>query len=63
MFILNTKDNLVKLVLKFDVGIFLGYSNTSKAYKVYNLPMQVIFNEFNPSSIEKVVVNDDTNEE
>ena len=29
-------DNLGKFDPKFDVGIFLGYSNTSKAYRVYN---------------------------
>ena len=31
-FILNTKDSLAK----FDVDIFLSYSNTSKAYRAYN---------------------------
>ena len=35
-FILNTKDNLGKFDPKSYVGIFLVYSNTSKAYKVYN---------------------------
>ena len=36
-FILNTKDNLGKFDTKSDQGIFLGYSNTSKAFKVYNI--------------------------
>ena len=35
-FILNTKDNLGKFDSKSDAGIFLGYSNSSKAYRVYN---------------------------
>lgn len=35
-FILNTKDNLDKFDSKSDVGIFLGYSSSSKAYRVYN---------------------------
>jgi hypothetical protein len=33
-FILDTKDNLDKFDLKFDVGIFLDYSSSSKAYRV-----------------------------
>lgn len=35
-FILNTKDQLDKFDSKVDKGIFLGYSDTSKAYKVFN---------------------------
>ena len=35
-FILNTKDNLVKFDSKTHKGIFLGYSERSKAYRVYN---------------------------
>ena len=35
-FILNTKDNLDKFNPKFDVGIFLKYSNSSKSHRVYN---------------------------
>ncbi|KAH9687354.1 Integrase catalytic domain-containing protein [Citrus sinensis] len=65
-FILNTKDNLDKFDPKSDVGIFLGYSNSSKAYRVYNKrtlvveeSMHVTFNESNPSSAEKGVANDD----
>ncbi|KAH9745941.1 hypothetical protein KPL70_004261 [Citrus sinensis] len=69
-FVLNTKDNLGKFDPKFDVGIFLGYSNSSKAYRVYNKrtlvveeSMHVTFDESNPSSTEKVVVDDDVGEE
>ena len=35
-FILNTKDNLGKFDSKVDEGIFLGYSTSSKAYRVFN---------------------------
>ena len=35
-FILNTKDQLGKFDAKVDEGIFLGYSETSKAFRVYN---------------------------
>ncbi|KAH9651466.1 Integrase catalytic domain-containing protein [Citrus sinensis] len=69
-FILNTKDNLGKFDPKSDVGIFLGYSNSSKAYRVYNKrtlvveeSMHVTFDESNPSSTEKGVANDDADGE
>ncbi|KAH9671200.1 hypothetical protein KPL70_017266 [Citrus sinensis] len=69
-FVLNTKDNLGKFDPKSDVGIFLGYSNSSKAYRVYNKrtlvveeSMHVTFDEFNHSSTEKVVVDDNAEEE
>ncbi|KAH9780838.1 hypothetical protein KPL71_008242 [Citrus sinensis] len=62
--------NLGKFDPKSDVGIFLGYSNSSKAYRVYNKrtlvveeSMHVTFDESNPSSTEKVVVNDNAEEE
>ena len=68
-FILNIKDNLCKFNPKYDV-IFSRYSNTNKAYSVYNKRtlvveecIHVIFDEFNPSYTEKVVVNDDADEE
>ena len=35
-FILNTKDQLGKFDAKSDEGIFLGYSDRSKAYRVFN---------------------------
>ncbi|KAH9649048.1 Integrase catalytic domain-containing protein [Citrus sinensis] len=69
-FVLNTKDNLGKFDPKSDVGIFLGYSNSSKAYRVYNKrtlvveeSMHVTFDESNPSSAEKRVANDDADGE
>ena len=69
IFVLNTKDNLGKFDPKSDVGIFLGYSNSSKAYRVYNKrtlvveeSMHVTFDETNPSCTEKVVVDDNAEE-
>ncbi|KAH9669926.1 hypothetical protein KPL70_021986 [Citrus sinensis] len=69
-FVLNTKDNLGKFDPKSDVGIFLGYSNSSKTYRVYNKrtliveeSMHVTFDESNPSSTEKVVVDANAEEE
>ena len=65
-FILNTKDNLGKFDSKSDVGIFLGYSINSKAYRVFNKrtlvveeSMHVTFDESKPFSMEKEFVDDD----
>ena len=65
-FILNTKDNLGKFDAKADVGIFLGYSNTSKAYRVFNKrtlvveeSIHVTFDESNPLDQGKGVYGDD----
>ena len=53
-FILNTKDNLGKFDYKADEGIFLGYSTSRKAYRVFNKrtlvveeSMHVVFYESN----------------
>ena len=35
-YILNNWENLGKFDAKSDVGIFLGYSTTSRAYRVFN---------------------------
>ncbi|KAH9697748.1 hypothetical protein KPL71_023737 [Citrus sinensis] len=66
LFVGNRCDNLGKFDPKSDVGIFLGYSNSSKAYRVYNKrtlvveeSMHITFNESNPFSVEKGVANDD----
>ncbi|KAH9677495.1 hypothetical protein KPL71_025392 [Citrus sinensis] len=63
-------DNLGKFDPKSDVGIFLGYSNSSKAYRVYSKrtlvveeSMHVTFDESNPSSTEKVIVDNAEEEE
>ena len=54
--ILNTKDNLGKFDAKSDVGNFLGYSTSSKAFRVFNKItmvveefIHVIFDESNNS--------------
>ena len=67
-FILSTKDNLGKFDPKSHISIFLGYSNSSRVYRVYNKrtlvikeSMHVIFDEFNSPSIKKVLANDDVN--
>ena len=65
-FILNTKDNLGKFDAKSDVGIFLGYSTSSKAFRVFNKrtmvvdeSIHVIFYESNNSLQERESFNDD----
>ena len=69
-FILNTIDNPGKFDPKSYVSIFLGYSNLSKAYKVYNKrtliveeSMHVTFDESNTSSSKKAVIDNDADEE
>ena len=65
-FILNTKDNLGKFDAKSNVGIFLGYSSYSKAYRVFNKKtmvieesVHVVFDESNESLKRRESVNDD----
>ena len=41
-FIVNTKDNLGKFDAKSNVGIYLGYSSSSKAYRVFNKKTMVV---------------------
>ena len=59
----NGKDNLGKFDAKSDEGIFIGYSSTSKAFRVYNKrtlqveeSIHVVFDE-SPSSVHRK--NDD----
>ena len=65
-FILNTKDNLGKFVAKSNVGIFLGYSSSSKADRVFNKntmvveeSIHVVFDESNDSLQRRESVDDD----
>ena len=65
-FILNTKDNLGKFDSKSDISIFLGYSTTSKAYRVFNKrtlvveeSMHVAFDETNSLHEKKSIEDDD----
>ena len=65
-FILNTKDNLENFDAKSSVGIFLGYSLFSKAYKVFNKKIMVVeesihvvFDESNNSLERGESIDDD----
>ena len=65
-FILNTKNNLGKFDAKSNVGILLGYSSSSKAYRVFNKKTMVVeesvhlvFDESNESLERREIVNDD----
>jgi len=68
-FILNTKDNLEKFDAKSYEAIFVGYSNTSKAYRVFNRStltieesIHVKFEEFN-AFVKNVVEIDSLGED
>ena len=41
-FILNIKENLENFDAKLDVGIFLGHSTSSKAFRVFNKRTMVV---------------------
>ena len=65
-FILNTKDNLGKFDSKSDISIFLGYSTTSKVYRVFNKrtlvveeSMHVSFDETYSPPEKKSIEDDD----
>ena len=67
-FILNTKNNLGKFDSKADEEIFLGYSTSSKAYRIFNKmslvveeSMHVIFDETNSLDPRKDVCSVDNN--
>lgn len=52
-YILRDRENLEKFDAKSDKGYFLGYSSTSRAYRVYNLKTKTIMESSN------VVINDE----
>ena len=59
-FILKDRENVGKFDSRSDEGIFLGYSSTSKAYRVYNKrtmkvmeTVNVVIDESSGSSFEK----------
>ena len=63
-FILNTKDNLGKFDAKTHDGIFLGYSSTSKAYRVFNKITRIVEETIHVTFCEtngeqKIAVDDD----
>jgi hypothetical protein len=51
---LDCRDYRRKMVPKNDVGIFLGYSTNSRAYRVYNSRTQVVMESIN------VIIDDAT---
>ena len=68
-YILNNKDNLGKFDSKSDKAIFLGYSTTSKAYRVFNLrtrtleeSMHIKFDEFEELEILERIIEEDEEE-
>ena len=56
-YIMRDRENLEKFDAKSDKGYFLGYSSTSRAYKVYNLRTKTIMESSN------VVINDELSSE
>ncbi|GKV13717.1 hypothetical protein SLEP1_g24703 [Rubroshorea leprosula] len=66
-FVLNNgKDSLGKFDSKSDEGIFVGYSTSNKAYRVYNKrtkvieeSIHVVFDETNPICSRKFCTDDD----
>ena len=61
-YILNDRENLGKFDAKSDEGIFLGYSTTSRAYRVFNKRTNMVMESINveiDDAITKVeMVND-----
>ena len=61
-YILNDQENLGKFDAKSDEGIFLGYSTTSQAYKVFNKRTKTVMESINveiDDAITKVEMVDD----
>lgn len=52
-YILRDRENLEKFDAKSDKGYFLGYSSTSRAYRVYNLRTKTVM------KLSNVVINDE----
>ena len=46
-FILKDRENVGKFDSRSDEGIFLGYSSTSKAYRVYNKRTKTVMETIN----------------
>ena len=61
-FILNDQENLGKFDAKSDEGIFLGYSTSSRAYRVYNKRTKTVMESINveiDDAITKIEMVDD----
>lgn len=61
-YIPNDRDYLKKLDSKSDNGIFLGYSNNSHAYRVYNLRLKTIQESVNVAFNDYLSVSDKSEE-
>ena len=48
----NVKDNLENFDVKLDEGVFLGYSTTSKAYRIFNKRTLVVEESIHVTSDE-----------
>ena len=60
-YILNDRENLGKFTAKSDEGIFLGYSTTSRAYRVFHKRTKTVMESINvviDDAITKVVIDD-----
>ena len=55
-YILNDWENLGKFDAKSDEGIFLGYSNTSRAYRIFNKRTKMVM-ESNNVVIDDIITN------
>ena len=61
-YILNDRDNLGKFDAKSDEGIFLGYSTTRQAYRVFNMRPKTVMESINveiDDAITKIEIVDD----
>ena len=61
-YILNDRENLGKFDAKSDEGIFLGYSTTSRAYRVFNKRTKIVMESINVKindALTKVEMIDD----
>ena len=60
-YILNDQENLEKFDAKSDEGVFLGYSTTSQAYRVFNKRTKTVMESINvviDDAITKVAIDD-----
>ena len=61
-YILNDRENLGKFDARSDEGIFLGYSTTSRAYRVFNKRTKTVMESINvkiDDALPKVEMIDD----
>ena len=54
-YILNDRENLGKFDAKSDKGIFLGYSTSSRAYRVYNKRTKTVNSRVETRSMSRTI--------